>query len=153
MTIETTRFGQLEVDPDAVITVPRGLIGFPPDQRFALVEHSPNAAFQWLQSLDDPALAFVVVEPHVFFPDYEIELSDGDVRTLGIATAQEARILTTVTIRRTPKEVTTNLLGPLVIGVPSRQAVQIIVDGDRYTTRVPLPLAGSETSTAAPANA
>lgn len=144
MTIETTRFGTLEVDADAVITMPRGLIGFPPGQRFALVRHSPNTPFEWLQSLDDPALAFVVVEPRRFFPDYEIALSEMEAHQLGIASSEDARILTTVTIRRAPREVTTNLLGPLVISTSSRQAAQIVLEGERYTTREPLPLAPAE---------
>jgi len=68
---------------------------------------------------------------------------------------QEAEVLTTVTVRRTPPEVTANLLGPLVIGARTRRAAQVVQDGDRYSTRQPLPTrpAGTSTASAAPAAA
>jgi flagellar assembly factor FliW len=141
MTVETTRFGQLDVDPCRVITVPRGLIGFPSAQRFIMFEHSPGLPFQWLQSLDNPSLAFIVIDPHTFFPDYEIEIAEEEARGLGIRDPDEAQVLTMVTIRRAPNEVTTNLVGPLVVGVNSRQAAQIVLNGDQYTTRHRLPAA------------
>lgn len=153
MTIETTRFGRLDVDPRAVITVPRGLIGFPPDQRFTLIEHAPNTPFRWLQSVDDPALALVVMEPHAFFPEYEVDIPDADAELLGLAAPEEARVLTTVTIQRAPREVTTNLLGPLIVGLGSGRAVQLVLGDDRYTTRMPLPTRdpGSQSAQAASA--
>lgn len=140
MIVETSRFGRVEVDPCKVIEIPRGLIGFPPEQRFILFEHKPGEPFRWLQSLDDPALALVVVDPHVFFPDYEAEISEDEARALGIEDPEEAQILTTVTVRRSMGQVTTNLLGPLVISVRNGRGAQLVLDGDRYSTRHPLPV-------------
>ena len=141
MVVKTTRFGELDVDPCRVISVPRGLIGFPPDQRFILIDHPNEGPFRWLQSLDDPALAFVVVDPLVHFPDYSVEISDEDALRLGIRSVEDAQILTTISIRPALGEVTANLLGPIAIGVESRLAAQVILDGDRYSTRHALPSA------------
>ncbi|HEY3269351.1 MAG TPA: flagellar assembly protein FliW [Armatimonadota bacterium] len=141
MIVETSRFGRVEVDPCNVIEIPRGLIGFPPEQRFILFEHKPGEPFRWLQSLDDPALALVVVDPHIFFPDYEAEISEEEARALGIDDPGEAQILTTVTVRRSMGQITTNLLGPLVISLRNGRGAQLVLDGDRYTTRHPLPMA------------
>ena len=135
MHIDTTRFGVVDVSPDAVITTPQGLVGFPSARCFALIEHEPGHPFQWLQSLDDPSLAFLVIDPYRFFPDYEVEMSEDKAETLGIRDSGETQVLTTVTIRRSSGEVTTNLLGPLVVGLSTRRAVQVVLDGDRYTTR------------------
>jgi flagellar assembly factor FliW len=143
MIVHTTRFGPLEIDPEAVLAAPRGLIGFPGATRFVLIDHAPETPFQWLQSLDDPSLAFVVTDPHLFFPGYDLEIPDGDAERLGIREPADARILTTITVRRAAGEVTTNLLGPLVIGVPCRRIAQLVLDGDRYSTRHALPLAAS----------
>lgn len=139
MVVKTTRFGELEVDPCRVITLNKGLIGFPPGQRFILIEHTNGGPFSWLQSLDDPTLAFVVVDPMTYFPDYTVEIPDEDVAHLGIQSADDAQILTTITIRRAIREVTANLLGPIVIGVESRRGAQLVLDGDRYSTRHSLP--------------
>lgn len=139
MVVETTRFGELEVDPCMVITVPRGLIGFPPNQRFILVDHPNGGPFRWLQSMDDPALAFVVVDPLLHFPDYSVEITDEDADRLDIQSADDAQILTTISIRPAAGEVTANLLGPIAIGVRSRLGAQVILDGDRYSTRHALP--------------
>ncbi len=140
MMMETTRFGKVDVDPDRVIKVERGLYGFPEARRFVLFEYEPNGPFQWLQSLEDPALAFLVVNPHLFFPTYEMVITDEEALALGIRDADEAQVLTMVTVRYEPREVTANLVGPLVIGVNSRQAAQLVLNGDRYTTRHPLPM-------------
>lgn len=139
MIVDTTRFGPLEIDPESILVAPRGLIGFPSAQRFVLIEHAPGTPFQWLQSLDDASLAFVVTDPHLFFPDYELEIPDSEAERLGIREPEEARILTTITIRRAACEVTANLLGPLVIGLLSRRIAQLVLDGDRYSTRHSLP--------------
>jgi flagellar assembly factor FliW len=138
--IPTTRFGRLAVDPAEVITLPRGLFGFPAAHRYVLLDHTPGGPFKWLQSVDDPALAFVVVDPYQFFPEYEFELDEERARRLGIDRPEEARILTTVTLRSAPKEVTANLLGPLVVGTRTLRAEQLVLDAERYSTRHPLPL-------------
>lgn len=146
MVINTTRFGELEVDPCTVITVPKGLIGFPPNQRFVLIDHPNGGPFHWLQSIDDPALAFVVVDPLLHFPDYSVEITDEDADSIGVCSPEDAQILTTISIRPALGEVTANLLGPIAIGVRSRLGAQVILDGDRYTTRHALPSARNECS-------
>ena len=140
MEIDTTRFGTLAVEPAEVITLTGGLVGFPTATRFVLLEPAPGKPFRWLQSADDPALAFVVIDPYPFFPDYEVSLPQGRARQLGIEREEEAQVLATVTIRSSPQEITANLLGPLVLGVRSNKAEQLVLDSDRYSTRHPLPL-------------
>jgi flagellar assembly factor FliW len=76
MRVETSRFGELEVDESSVINMPRGPIGFEDYTRFVLIEHRPDTEFRWMQSIDESTLAFVVVDPSKFFKDYEVEISD-----------------------------------------------------------------------------
>ena len=140
MTIDTTRFGPVEIDPEAIITLPKGLIGFPTAKRFALLEYKPGHPFRWLQSLDDPSLAFLVMDPLGFFPDYEVELTDEDARSLKLKDPKDALVLTTISVRQSPLTLTTNLLGPVVIGLKTRKAMQVVLDADRYSTRHPLPI-------------
>src|ERR1700722_17486530 len=76
MEIQTSRFGRMTVDEERVMTFPRGLLGFPNHNRFALIQTGEENYFFWLQSIDDPSLAFVVTDPTVFFKDYQAPLRE-----------------------------------------------------------------------------
>ena len=71
MLINTSRFGEIEVQDDQIITMPSGLIGFSEDRRFVIREDEAAKPFLWLQSVDNDALAFVMIEPHFSFSNYE----------------------------------------------------------------------------------
>ena len=77
VTVESSRFGTLEIEAGAIIEFPAGLIGLG-GRRWAVVTNDPESAFQWLHSLDDASLALPVTNPWAFFSDYEVELSDVD---------------------------------------------------------------------------
>ena len=61
--VKTTRFGDIEVKEDDVVKLPAGLIGFPELKRYVLLDHDKDSPFKWLQSLDDGAIAFVLINP------------------------------------------------------------------------------------------
>ena len=76
MEIQTTRFGLLSIEDERVMTFTRGLLGFPDHSRFALIQTGDDNYFFWLQSVDDPNLAFVVTDPTIFFKDYEVPIRE-----------------------------------------------------------------------------
>src|SRR5665213_3581639 len=84
MQIETSRFGKLSIDEERIITFPNGLLGFPEYRRYALVQSSAGNYFFWLQSLDDPSLAFVVADPTTFFKDFQIPVKDELREAIGL---------------------------------------------------------------------
>ncbi len=134
--IQTARFGTLEADPDLIITFPDGLIGFETCQRFLVVRHAENSAFRWLQSLEEPAVAFPVIEPNEFRADYAPTISDSDARSLALTTDTPTLIFAVVTVPpHDPRAMTANLLGPLVINGLTRQGRQVIIQDEGYTTR------------------
>lgn len=135
MHVETTRFGPLEIDESAVIHMERGLLGFEQYRRYVLLQTDDNPLFRWLQSVDEPALAFVVADPLQWFPAYEVNLSDEDAAALGIEGPDDAGVCTIVTLPPRLEEMTANLAGPIVINVRTRRAAQIVLDDPRYHTR------------------
>jgi flagellar assembly factor FliW len=137
LTVETTRFGQLTVSQEKIITVLGGLLGFPDDTRYIILTHDDDAEvpFRWLQSVSNPALAFVVIDPWVFKPDYAIELPDEVCDSLGLSPTRPPLILTIVTVPLDPTMMTANLQGPLVINIETRQAQQAILINSPYTTQ------------------
>jgi flagellar assembly factor FliW len=134
--IESERLGAVEVDESKVLTFDHGLLGFPDAKRFALVDASDDGTYYWLQSLDDPQLAFLAAVPWAFFPDYEPELSEPDQAALGLSTPTDALVFCLLTF--TDDTVTANLLGPLVVNANTREGRQIVLGDSEYSARVPL---------------
>jgi flagellar assembly factor FliW len=135
MRIQTLRFGEIEIAAETVITMTQGPFGFEALRRFCLIEHAPGCEFRWLQSLEDPAIAFVVIDPMPFFPDYEVMIEDDDVRELGLESPAQAAVFTIVTIPDDVRDTSANLLGPIVINADERKAKQVILQNDEYMTK------------------
>lgn len=135
MKIKTTRFGEIEISEESILTMPDGMLGFDSCKRYVLLEDQPDVPFKWLQAVDEPSLAFIVVDPLEFEPDYNIDLPDEDAEFLGLRSPSDAAILTTVTLDKREGVITTNLLGPLVINSGTLRAKQIVLQDDRYGTK------------------
>lgn len=133
MLIETTRFGPVEIDESRVIVFNDGVLGFPNHRRYALIETGVDPVFFWLQSVDDPALAFVVCDPLVFVPDYQAPIHQDDVRALQMRDLTDCQVL--VIVNKVDGALTGNLMGPLVVGASSLRAKQLVLSDRRYSTR------------------
>ncbi len=84
--LEGTRFGVVEVNDDTVIHIPRGLVGFPNDRSFVLLERGEGEPIGYLQSVDSPALSFPVVDGSVFGPEYPKPNAATLARKVGVGT-------------------------------------------------------------------
>jgi flagellar assembly factor FliW len=136
MLIETKYFGALEVAEDKVITFPQGLFAFEEKKRYILLENQDREnPLWWLQSLDDSNLAFVLINPFLFKPDYEFELSAEDVKELSLENPQEAAVFCITVIPQEVKKMTVNLLAPLVINAKLKKGKQIVLLQKNYTTK------------------
>ena len=133
MLIDTTRFGKVEIDGSRIITFKDGLLGFPDQRRFALIQSSEETIFLWMQSLDDPSIAFLVCDPLAFVPDYRAQVRADDVKTLELRDLNDCQVL--VIVNKSDGHLTGNLLGPLVIGAQSLKARQLVLSDKRYGTR------------------
>ena len=136
MRIATSRFGEVDIDEQRVLTFPSGLLGFPDDKRFALLEAGQDAEFWWLQSIERAALAFIVTDPTLFVPTYEVPIGQQQMEGLGLSSLDEAQVL--VIVNKRGNVLTGNLQGPLVMNVAKRTGEQLVLSDRRFTTRVPL---------------
>ena len=136
MLIESERLGAVEVDETKVLTFTDGLLGFPDAQRFALVDAGDDGTYFWLQSLDDPHLAFLAAVPWAFFPDYAPELPAPDQEALELTDPAQALVFCLLTF--TDEAVTANLLGPLIVNATTRLGRQIVLGESDYSARMPL---------------
>lgn len=135
MLVPTKRFGELAVEDSAVLTFEEGLYGFENCRRFFLVDRNPDVPLKWLQSADDPLLAFVVVNPFEFFPNYDAEVSWEDARKVQLEDPDQAVVLVIISVPSDPWAMTANLLAPLVINSANNLARQVVLTGTQYTTK------------------
>jgi len=138
--VETTRFGRIEIDDDRVLHFPKGLIGLERLKRFALLDSTRGDSIQWLQSLDEPAMAFLVSEPKKTFPFIEITLpSPQQVQSLFDKTKlDELKLLTILHVNHEEKRLHVNIQAPLLINPLTQKGVQVITDSSCPTVALPL---------------
>jgi flagellar assembly factor FliW len=134
LTIDSSRFGTLEIPADDVIDFPAGLIGLG-GRRYALVANDGDSAFTWLHSIDDPTLALPVTNPWQFFSDYAVDLSDEAAKPI---TADAADVAVFVTVRAGAElsDFYANLRAPILIA--EGQGHQVINESADAPVRAPL---------------
>lgn len=134
---ETTRFGRIPLDPDRILTFPEGLLGFPDVSRFYLLETSEPSIFFWLQAVDEPGLAFVVMDSEDLMPGYLDK-----VRTIladPLFRDEEMSSMVIVTVPGSePEKMTANLQGPLLIRSSDRLGRQVVLFDEEGWLRYPL---------------
>lgn len=130
-TLDQTRFGSLDYADGDVFTFTEGLIGFSHCQRFILVQTQSKGSFRWLQSIEEPTLAFLVVDPTDYVRGYALEIEDEEAESLAIGPDTPTFVLTTASIPPArPQDMTINLAGPIVINAEARLGRQMIVDNE-----------------------
>ena len=138
-TIQTERFGAIQVAEDRIIQFVEPVLGFEQSRAYVLLDHSENSPFKWLQSVEEPGLAFVVTNPKFFGINYEFELADEIAGQLEIKQEDDALVLTIVNIPQDdPGKMTANLLGPVVINQNIRKAMQVVLNDSQFSTKTRL---------------
>nr|WP_320009548.1 flagellar assembly protein FliW [uncultured Desulfobulbus sp.] len=133
-----TRFGEVQYDPSSVIHFPEGLIGLDQLKNFLVMPNEKQGPLFWIQSVDDPAFAFVVTDPTNFFLDYVVLPDEKERRKLEIDENGSCFVLTIVTISQ-DKEITLNLSGPILYAPETGRGLQVVLEDPRYDIRTPLP--------------
>lgn len=116
------------------IIIEQGLFGFETITEYKLTE-SELPPFLWLQSAQEKSLAFLVVDPFIIFPDYELDIDDESLHTIDITNPSDVIVLTILTIPRDGKDVTVNLQGPVILNKKNNKGMQVILTDTRWTTK------------------
>jgi flagellar assembly factor FliW len=135
--IQTGRFGELKVG-DEVIYFPEGILGFSEHRRFCVVDPSDDTLILWLQSLDDPHLAFPIIEPKIFDPKYIVRLSAAERRDLKLESLRGAAVFSILTIPQDVTLMTANLKAPIVVNLASRSAKQVVLQENNLNLKHPM---------------
>lgn len=132
MLIKTARFGPLEIPEDKVITMRRPILGFENLERFCLIEREELAPFVWFQSTEEATVAFLVVNPAVFYPDYHIQVNPREIAELRIGDLKVVETYSIVTVPDDPAQISVNLQGPIVLNTENRLAKQLVLVNSDY---------------------
>lgn len=133
MKAATRLFGEIEIDESKIITFEDGIIGFPDMKKFTLIfdeEKEGRPSISWLQSMDEPEMAFPVMDPLFVCETYNPSVEEELLKNLGTIKEDNLYVLVTVTVPQNIKELAVNLKAPIVINTDTRKASQIIVEDD-----------------------
>ena len=134
MRMKTKAYGEIDVDERQRVSFPAGILGFEKFSEYVLLD-ARQKPFFYLQSMDAPDLAFILIDPFLFRPDYAVDVSDEVLSEIGIKGSDDAVVLAIVTAPGDGSPITANLMGPLVIGKTSRRGVQAVLSDSRWRVK------------------
>ena len=140
MIVDNTRFGTIEIKEDKIITMKRDMPGFAGRKGFVLLNREESRPFLWYQCVDDPALAFILLNPFLLMPDYSFDLnsilSEISWQTDGV---DNVTIFVIVNASSgVPDKMTVNLMAPMIINTNKLEAIQVILQDSVYSHKHPL---------------
>ena len=141
MLIKTKIFGEVEISDEKILTFEDGIIGFPELKHFTLIhdeEKGTDAGIRYFQSIEEPAFAMPVMNPLMVCENYNPQVSDEFLASLGNLKDENIVVLVTVTVPTDLTKMTVNLQGPIIINSDEKKGAQIIVEGNDYPVRYPI---------------
>ncbi|MCE5311891.1 MAG: flagellar assembly protein FliW [Nitrospiraceae bacterium] len=135
MKIQTTRFGEIEIGEDKLLDFASGIPGFSDLTKFVILEYKDPVS--WLQSTENPEVAFIISDPFQLFPAYSLKLSDDVLKFLNITDSSEALVFVILSV--SDSVLSANLRAPILVNTKSRMAAQLIVDDERLSFKTPVP--------------
>ncbi len=135
MKVKTTRFGELEVNPNDVLTFSEGLLGFENLKKYFVVDPGDSTLILWLQSTEEEKVAFPIIEPKIFKPDYIAKLLPADLNGLELETLQTAKLYSILTIPANVTEMSANLKAPVVVNSAKKVGKQIVLQDSKLSVK------------------
>ncbi len=135
MEINTTRFGELSVNKEDILSFTEGILGFESLKRFFIVDPGDSTLILWLQSIDDGSVAFPIIEPKIFKPDYVAKLMPSDLNSIELEDISSSRIYTVLTIPSDITQMSANLKAPIVINNDKKLARQIVLQDSKLSVK------------------
>ena len=136
MTIMTSNFGELQILDEKIITFENGIPGFKDNTQYIIInDEEADSPFCWLQSIENPDLAFALVNPFLIHDNYNPTFPQSEVEKLGEGTEEDYSVLSIMIIPEDIEKMRTNLMAPIVINLKTKKGMQIIIDGDDYPVK------------------
>lgn len=137
MDITSKHFGIVEIDEDKILTFEHGIMGFEELRKFAIVYDSEEdkGTISWLQSLEEEQVAIPVIDPYSIKQDYNPIIEDHLLEQLGTTQDQDLFLLLILNVPKDIKNITANLVAPIIVNSITKKGCQLIVENKDYEVR------------------
>ena len=136
MKLKTKYYDIVDIDEKSILDFKEGLPGFEDYKKYVLLgEDQDEVVFKWLQSVEKPDLAFVVINPFCIKKDYEFKLEDSVIKALGIGRAEDVKVYSIVVVPEDVSKISVNLKAPVIINNKNNKGMQVILDREDYSVR------------------
>lgn len=136
MKINTSRFGELDLDESSTFTFIEPILGYEHLSKFFIVDHMPDSPFKWLQSCEDGKIAFPITAPGNFGLDYQFVIPESDTKKLEISSSENVLTVNIVCIPQgAPEASTINLLGPIIFNLVNKKAIQLVLANSNFSAK------------------
>jgi flagellar assembly factor FliW len=134
MRVVTKAYGEVDMDERQRVSFPGGLLGFEKFSEYVLLD-ARQKPFFYLQSTEVPELAFILIDPFLFRPDYALDVGDDVLEEIGVKDPGDALVFAIVTAPADGSPITANLMGPVIISKTTRQGVQAVLGDTRWKVK------------------
>ena len=139
MLVKTVKFGDIEVEESHIFDFVMPIIGFNDLTKYTILDPNKDTLFKWLQSVEEPSLAFPIISVAALNYDYSVDLSDNVINALEIKNAESLLVMNITSIPQdNPRGTTINLLAPLIFNLDTQKAGQIVLSGSGYDISYPM---------------
>lgn len=133
MIVQSLRLGELEVPEDKIIHMERPMLGFEHYTKYCLIEVDELNPFMLMQSVENPGVAFIVVNPLIFYPSYSIQINSQEIAELHVDDVRKVETYAVVTIYdEGPERTSVNLQGPVLINTENNKGKQLVLVNSKY---------------------
>jgi flagellar assembly factor FliW len=137
-TILSSKLGKVEFDDDDVITLVTPLLGFGELSDYLIISNTDYFPFLWFQSVEDPSVCFILIEPEPFFKTYKPRLNKREYKVMGVSDISSLKVFCIVVIPDDPQKATANLRAPLLVNFERKIAKQSVLEDERWDIRANL---------------
>ena len=136
MLLKTKHFGEIQIEEMKILNFEEGIPSFEQIKKYVLLANGEDESpFRWLQSVDEPNLAFAVVNPFLIKTDYDIEINDEDTKSLAIENDEDVEVYSILVVPDDISKMSMNLKAPIVINIKRNRGMQVVLDTDKYGVR------------------
>ncbi len=137
MLVQTKFFGEIDLPEEKIVTLVRGFIGLEQYKKYTILYdcEKEEANISWFQSVEEPTLALPVIKPWLVKEDYDPVVEDELLTGLGDLTEENLVILLTMTVPEDIKQMSVNLMAPIIINADTRKGTQIVVENADYEVK------------------
>ncbi len=136
LTLNTEKFGEINVDNELIFEFVAPIIGFDELKKYTIVDIKPDSPFKWLQSIEDMGLAFPITLCSYFGIDYQFDIPDEEAEKIDIKSAEDIFVCNIVNIPNSnPQGATVNMVAPIIVNLANKKAMQTILKDTDFEVR------------------